>query len=384
MPWRTGALRPALLIAVALLLVACGGAATGPEADGAMEPGGTGSPSEPATPDDGEERAVADRSETSELEGADDDGEVVHLTVVATVAPVADLVARVGGSRVAVDTLVPAGADGHTYEPRPSDVLTLAGADAYLGIGLDLNPGVLRLAREHLPSTSPLVLLGESALATADLILDHAHSHGDDDHGHGHSHGDDDHGHSHDDGEFGPNPHVWTSLANTRALVAGIAEALTDLDPGGGASYATNAEVLIGELDALDAEIRDAVATIPAGNRTLVTYHDAWTYFARDYGLVYATAVQPNDLSDPSASEVRAIIDLVRELDVVALFGSEEFPTPVLATIAEETGARYLDGLSDDALPGRPGDPEHRYVELMRRNAAIIVAGLGGDASPLG
>jgi hypothetical protein len=110
----------------------------------------------------------------------------------------------------------------------------------------------------------------------------------------------------------------------------------------------------------------------------LVVYHDAWTYFARDYGLDMITAVQPADFSEPSASEVRAIIDLIRELGVTVVFGSEVFPTPVLEAIAEETGARYVADLSDDALPGAPGSAEHTYLELMRRNARAIVDGLGG------
>jgi ABC-type Zn uptake system ZnuABC Zn-binding protein ZnuA len=358
-----------LSVVLALLLAACGQAGGPAEDDDTVGA----EVEEPST----EEGTAQDAAE----EPAEDDIEVAAepvLHVVATVAPVADLVAQVGGDRVAVDTLVPAGADAHTYEPRPSDVITLAGADAYLGIGLDLNGGALRMAEEHLPSGSPLVLLGETALTDEDIVFDHTHDHG-------HSHGDDDHGHSHgDDGELGPNPHVWTSLANTRGLIAGIVAALTELDPEGASVYAANADGFLDELDALDAAVREAVASIPADNRTLVTYHDAWTYFARDYDLDYATAVQPADFSDPSASEVRAVIDLVRERQVPAVFGSEEFPTPVLQAIAEETGARYVDGLSDDVLPGRPGSVEHTYLELMRRNATAIVDGLGGDPSPIG
>ncbi|TVP71233.1 MAG: zinc ABC transporter substrate-binding protein [Nitriliruptor sp.] len=366
--------------ALVVLLAACGGAA-----DPAQDGDATEVDAQGPTTDERDAAAAAAEDEQSE-----DDTEVAVepvLHVVATVAPVADLVVQVGGDRVVVDTLVPAGADAHTYEPRPSDVITLAGADAYLGIGLDLNGGALRMAEEHLPSGSPLILLGETALDDEDIVFDHTHdhghSHGDDDHGHSHG---DDHGHSHDDGddELGPNPHVWTSLANTRRLIGGITAALTELDPDGASAYAANADGFLDELDDLDAAVREAVGTITAENRTLVTYHDAWTYFARDYDLDYATAVQPADFSDPSASEVRAVIDLVRELQVPAVFGSQEFPTPVLEAIAEETGARYVDDLADDVLPGEPGAAEHTYLELMRRNARAIVDGLGGDPSGLG
>lgn len=390
---RLGPARVAL-VALALGAAACGGAGT----DAASEPDSVVSADDATsdadgsgTDDSGDD--VADDDLQADDGAAVDDGAASDdeadpaptapvLSVVATVAPVADLVAQVGGDRVEVAPLVPAGGDAHTYEPRPQDVVVLSEADAYLDIGLDLNDGALRLAQENLPAGAPIVLLGEQGLTDADLVFDHSHdgdgnSHGDD----GHSHGDD--GHSHAGDDLGPNPHVWTSIRNAAALIAGIADALTDLDPDGAQHYAANATAYQEELDALDRTIRDATVTIPAANRTLVTYHDAWTYFARDYDLDYATAVQPADFSEPSAAEVRAVIDLIRDLEVPAVFGSDVFPTPVLETIAEETGATYLANLSDDVLPGDPGGPDHTYLELMRRNAHAIVDGLGGDASEL-
>ena len=386
---RSISARAAVVMLAAVLLAACD------NLDGDTDlpdvPDGPEGGAEGAEEDDAGADAAGEAAGTAEA--GEDAAEEPALYVVATVAPVADLVAQVGGERVAVEPLVPAGADAHTYEPRPSDVMSLAGADLYIGIGLALNDGALRMAGEHLPTDARLVLLGESALEDADLVFDHSHdhghSHGDDDHGHshdddpGHSH-DDDPGHSHGEGELGPNPHVWTSLVNTRALVEAIAATLSEEDPDGATTYAQNRDAYLDELDALHEQVRTAVDTIPEGARSLVTYHDAWTYFARDYGLAYETAVQPTDFTDPSASEVRAVIDLIREREVPAVFGSEEFPTPVLEAIAEETGARYVDGLADDVLPGAPGDPEHSYLELMRRNAVAIVEGLGGDASGLG
>ena len=382
---RAGARRAALALLSSLVLVAC---AAGEDA--ATDATGAATSDARQADDPADDPAPAD--------GTGEDGDVVAgqdadpvLHVVATVAPVADLVAQVGGERVSVEPLVPAGADAHTYEPRPSDVITLAGADLYLGIGLALNDGALRMAEEHLPAEARIVLLGEDALEEADLVFDHGHdhghSHGGDDHGHSHDdhgHSHDDHGHSHGDGELGPNPHVWTSLVNTRALVEGIAAVLSEEDPQGATTYAASRDAYLDALDALHEGIRTAVDTIPEQARSLVTYHDAWTYVARDYGLAYEAAVQPTDFTDPSASEVREVIDLIRERDVPAVFGSEEFPTPVLEAIAEETGARYIDGLADDVLPGAPGDPEHTYLELMRRNAIAIVEGLGGDATAIG
>jgi ABC-type Mn2+/Zn2+ transport system permease subunit/ABC-type Zn uptake system ZnuABC Zn-binding protein ZnuA len=349
-----------------------------------------GAPSAPVAGDRTEDAPDADAPEDDTAPApADPAGQEPVLRVLATVAPIADLVAEVGGDRVEVSSLVPPGADSHTYEPRPSDVALLGEVDAYVGVGLDLNEGAIGLAEQHLPEGAPIVLLGELALDRDALVLDHTHddgqAHGDDGHTHGddgHTHGDDGHTHG-DDGGLGPNPHVWTSVRNAAAMVPTIAEELTALDPEGEAVYAANADGLLAELADLDEDIEAAVATVPAENRTLITYHDAWTYFARDHGLEFVAAVQPGDYSEPSAAELRAVIDLLRERDVPAVFGSEVFPTRVLDTIASETGAVYVGDLSDDALPGAAGAPEHTYVEMMRRNAIVIVDALGGDRRAL-
>jgi ABC-type Zn uptake system ZnuABC Zn-binding protein ZnuA len=115
----------------------------------------------------------------------------------------------------------------------------------------------------------------------------------------------------------------------------------------------------------------------------MVVYHDAWGYFARDHGLEVVAAVQPSDLSEPSAADVRAIIDQIRAEDVPAIFGSEEFPSRVIEAIAAETDAVYVGTLADDVLPGEPGTPEHSYEGLMAANARTIVEALGGDAGAL-
>jgi ABC-type Zn uptake system ZnuABC Zn-binding protein ZnuA len=316
------------------------------------------------------------------------------LTVIATVAPIADVVAQVAGERVEVISLVPPGVDAHTYEPRATDVAALQDADAFIGVGYDLNPGAVRLAEANLPGGAPLVLLGEDALDADDLIDDdgHGHSHGEDDGAEGdgadgHSHDDD--GHSHDEAgdddghSHERNPHVWTSVRLVMQMAEHVADVLAELDPDGAGDYADNADDLIERLAELDAAIATATATIPQANRIMVVYHDAWGYFANDYGLEVVAAVQPSDFSEPSAGDVAAIIEQVRETGVPALFGSEVFPSRVVAAIAEETGAAYVGSLADDVLPGEPGDAEHSYEGLMVGNARLIVGSLGGDASAL-
>jgi ABC-type Zn uptake system ZnuABC Zn-binding protein ZnuA len=126
-----------------------------------------------------------------------------------------------------------------------------------------------------------------------------------------------------------------------------------------------------------------AVATVPPENRKLLTYHDSWAYFAPRYGLTVIGAVQPSDFSEPSPREVARLITQIRKERVPAVFGSEVFPSGVLAQIASEAGAVYVDQLRDDAPPGASGDREHTYVGMMLRNMELMIPALGGDTDAL-
>ena len=133
----------------------------------------------------------------------------------------------------------------------------------------------------------------------------------------------------------------------------------------------------------MDEAIAAATQTIPEAHRKLITYHDSFPYFAPRYGLEVIGAIQPSDFSEPSPREVADLIAQVRSAGVPAIFGSEVFPSEVLATIADEAGAVQVSTLSDDDLPGEPGDPENTLVAMMVENVRTMVAALGGDASAL-
>jgi ABC-type Zn uptake system ZnuABC Zn-binding protein ZnuA len=136
-------------------------------------------------------------------------------------------------------------------------------------------------------------------------------------------------------------------------------------------------------VDEFDEATRAAFATIPEEQRNLVTYHDAYAYFADTYGWTVIGAVQPYDFGDPTPAEVVDLIDQIEAEGVTAVFGSEVFPSPILEQIANETGATYVDDLRDDDLPGAPGDPEHSWLGLMKFNFITMTEALGGDASAL-
>jgi ABC-type Zn uptake system ZnuABC Zn-binding protein ZnuA len=122
---------------------------------------------------------------------------------------------------------------------------------------------------------------------------------------------------------------------------------------------------------------------VPAQDRVLLTYHDAYAYFARTYDWQVVGAIQPEDFAEPTPQEVARLIDQIREQGVPTIFGSEVFPSDALEEIGRATGARYEDTLRDDDLPGAPGEPEHSWLGLMRENYVTMITGLGGSAPRL-
>jgi ABC-type Zn uptake system ZnuABC Zn-binding protein ZnuA len=180
-----------------------------------------------------------------------------------------------------------------------------------------------------------------------------------------------------------PNPHLWPNPMHSLKYAELIQEQLIELDPTNIQYYSDNLASFRQRIEVLDEAIRTATETVPPQNRKLLTYHDSWAYFARRYGWEVLGAVQPADFSEPSAREVVDLIDQIRANQLPAVFGSEVFPSPVLETIARESGATYVDELRDDDLPGAPGDPRHSYLGLMVQNLEIMVTALGGNAEAL-
>ncbi len=284
-----------------------------------------------------------------------------RLRVATTVAPVTDVVRQVVGDRVDIVGLVPPGVDSHTFEPSPSTVRSLAGADVLFLNGLHLEESTLAQARAAMREGAPVVALGDLSLDSKDYAFDFSFPQ--------------------DEGD--PNPHVWMDPTIARRWSEIVRDTMSGLDPGGTPVYEANQERFAALVDQLDRAIAASVATIPPAARKLVTYHDSLAYFSRRYGIPVIGAVQPSDFSEPTPREVQALIEQVRAEKVPAVFGSEVFPSAVAEEVARQSGARFVDALRDDVLPGRPGDPEHTYVGMLVYNVAVIAEALGGDATPV-
>lgn len=284
-----------------------------------------------------------------------------RLEVASTVSPITNLVDNVGGSKIRLTGLVPEGVNSHTYEPAPSDAGVLARAELVFANGLNLEEPLLELARANVESNGKIVKLGDMTVPERDRIYDFSFPR-----------------------EAGnPNPHLWTNPMYAKAFTGFIRSEISKADALNVDYYERNAKALIERIDKFDTALRDAAATVPLDQRKLLTYHDSFPYFAREYGWTVIGAIQPSDFSEPSSREVAQLIDQIRRENVRAIFGSEVFPSKVLEQIARETGARYVDDLRDDDLPGEPDDPEHSYLGLMRYDYVTIIEALGGDPGRL-
>ena len=281
------------------------------------------------------------------------------LRVITSIPPVTDLVRQVGGEVIQLQTLVPTGVSSHTFQPTPGDVHYLTQADLVILNGLSLELAIEKLLRCCGNPKAKLLKLGDQTLSQEEWVF----------------------GFSFPKSQGNPNPHLWLNVDIARRYVELIRDQLCALDPQHGEQYRGNAARTLDHLSRLDRCITTAVGTIPPAARTLVTYHDAWPYFAKRYGLSVLAVVQPANFAEPSAREVARIVDRLRQADVPAMFGSEIFASRVAEKIAREAGIRFITPLYDEVLPGAPGEPQHSYSGMMQRNVTTIVAGLGGDAA---
>lgn len=281
------------------------------------------------------------------------------LLIATTVSPITSIASRIGGDRVTIEGIVPEGTNSHTFEPAPQVAELVSKADLILVNGLKLEDPTIDLAAANLKDGAEIVELGTLALPESEYIYDFSFPE--------------------EDGK--PNPHLWTDPGYAIEYAALVRDLLTERDPDNADYYAANYESFAAQAQALGDAVRKDQETVPAGNLKLLTYHDAYAYFAKNYGWTVIGAVQPGDFAEPTPSEVADLIRQVQDEGVPTIFGSEVFPSPILEEIGRATGARYEDSLRDDDLPGAPGDLEHSWLGLMKYNYATMIKGLGGTST---
>ncbi|NUB13556.1 zinc ABC transporter substrate-binding protein ZnuA [Azospirillum brasilense] len=291
--------------------------------------------------------------------------------VVASIKPVHSLVAAVMEGVAEPALIVRGAASPHTYAMKPSDAKALAAADLVFWIGPELEGFLEKPVTANARKATSVTLLEAPGVTLLDAREGGAwEAH---DHGHEHKH-DHDHKHAHEDehGHDEVNTHIWLSPANARAMVAAIAEALSAKDPANAAAYTANAERTARSIDALDAELKAALA--PVAGKPFVVFHDAYQYFEAQYGLNGVGAITVNPERRPSAKRLSEIRAKIGGLGAACVFAEPQFEPALVNTIVEGTPAKkgVLDPEGADLKDG-PG----LYPALMRNIAASLKECLG-------
>jgi len=238
----------------------------------------------------------------------------------------------VGGDRLDVSTVIPAGADPHTYEPPPGRVARLTEADLVIVNGLGLEAALQDVIEENTPSSTPIIELSQGLSVTND--------------------------------DQSANPHLWLDVQNAIAYVERIRDALVEIDPASAESYRANADSYLSELRALDEEVAAAIDSIPSDRRKLVTFHDAFPYLAQRYGLQVVGVVVASPGKEPSAKDVADLVEAIAAEDVPAVFKEPQFNASILELAADDAGVEICT-LYSGALDKKVDT----YVKLMRFDA---------------
>jgi zinc/manganese transport system substrate-binding protein len=265
-----------------------------------------------------------------------------RLNVVASFSILGDFVRNVGGERVGVTTLVGPDGDVHVYTPAPADAKKIADAKLVVINGLGLEGWLPRLVQSS---------GGKGAMVTASQGITPLKIGSDAD------------------------PHAWQSVANAKIYVANIRDALVAADPAGAEAYRVNAERYLANLDALDREVREAVAQIPQVRRKVISTHDAFGYFAAAYGITFIAPQGVSTESEASARDIAGIINQIKTAKIPAVFLENISDPRLMRRISSETGARIGGTLFSDSLTGEKGDAP-TYIDMVRHNIKALTSAL--------
>ena len=274
------------------------------------------------------------------------------VPVVTSTSVLADLVANVGGDRIMVRSLAPAGTDAHTFQPPPASItaLTKARLIFFNGAGLEewWNNTLKSAGRRDVPVVE--LSRGLTMLTQPGGPQKAGASSGQ------------------------PDPHVWLDPILVQTYVERIRDALTRADSAGGDEYAVRAKAYQAKLAELDAWIRTEVERVPPARRKLVTFHDAFQYFARRYGFTVKGFVVASPGKELSAKSLADLARRIEQEGIPAVFAEADFNPKLLQVLAHDTGVKIVTNLYDESLTSGP--PADTYLAMMRHNVNTIVKAL--------
>jgi zinc/manganese transport system substrate-binding protein len=260
-----------------------------------------------------------------------------RLNVVASFSILGDFVRNVGGDRVNVTTLVGPDGDAHVYTPTPADAKKIADAKLVVVNGLGFEGWLSRLVQSS--GRKPTIITATSGIAPRKLGSE-------------------------------ADPHAWQSVANAKVYVTNIRA-----DPAGAEAYRANAEGYLANLDALDRDIRQAVAQIPQDRRKVISTHDAFGYLASAYGIEFVAPLGVSTESEASARDIARIITQIRTQKIPAVFLENISDFRLIRRISAETGAKVGGTLYSDSLTGEKGDAP-TYIDMVRHNIKALTSAL--------
>jgi len=277
------------------------------------------------------------------------------LKVVASFSILADITRQIAGERADVTSLVGANSDAHVYRATPQDAKTLKEADLIVVNGLGFEGFMPRLIKSS-GSKAPIIT------ATTGIKTLEKKKAGGHDHGHGHDHGKVD-------------PHAWQSVEAVKVFTSNIEKGLIARDSANAAVYRANADTYRAKLDGLKVEIENLISAIPSEKRIIVTNHDAFGYFAREFGIRFESVQGISTEGEPSAKDIARVITIAKDKKARAVFVENMADPRIGAQLAKETGAKLGGALFSDALSDEKG-PAPSYIALMKHNARALTEAL--------
>jgi zinc/manganese transport system substrate-binding protein len=268
--------------------------------------------------------------------------DTAKLKVAATITVLGDMVKQVGREHVMLTTLVGSDSDVHAFEPTPADVRALSGADLVVVNGFGLEGWIDRLIKAS--GYKGTVVTASRGVAPREIK---------------------------ENGQPITDPHAWQDLRNGALYVRNIEAGLAAADPVHATAYHAAATAYLAQIEAMDAYVHQEIGKVPPTQRKVVVSHDAFGYFSIAYGVDFLAAAGLAEHAEPSAADIRKLIEQVRRERIKVLFTENALSPRLMAQIGRETGARIGGTLYVDAL-SEPTGPADSYLGLFRHNVPLL------------
>jgi ABC-type Zn uptake system ZnuABC Zn-binding protein ZnuA len=269
------------------------------------------------------------------------------INVVTTMSILADMVRHVGGARVVAENIIPLGAGPEDYQPTPQDAQKIAQADIVFYNGHGLEEWLGNLFKSAARPNQPQIAVSDGLVALD--IGSGAFKQG--------------------------NPHFWMSAALGAKYVEEIRDGLIQVDAAGKATYTNNADSYIKQLLDLNEALKRQAASIPPERRKMITNHDAFPYFAQEYGFKVVGNILSTPESEPSAGQLAALVQAIKAEHVKAVFSESQFSPKLTTIIADEAGVTIVSNLYTDTL-GDAGSGVTTYADMLRYDMQEVVEAL--------